>query len=87
MAAAEAMAAGVPVVASRVGALPELVEQRALVEPGDSGALAEAIGQLWGDAAAGNRGRARVRELCGPEVVAEGLRAVYGIGLTAGSQT
>jgi glycosyltransferase involved in cell wall biosynthesis len=87
MAAAEAMAAGVPVVASRVGALPELVEQRALVEPGDSGALAAAIGQLWGDAAAGNRGRARVRELCGPEVVAEGLRAVYGIGLTAGSQT
>jgi glycosyltransferase involved in cell wall biosynthesis len=86
MAAAEAMAAGVPVVASRVGALPELVEQRALVEPGDSGALAETIGRLWGDAAAGNRGRARVRELCGPEVVAEGLRAVYGMDRVARRQ-
>src|SRR5580693_61949 len=64
MAAAEAMAAGVPVVASRVGALPELVEERALVEPGDPEALGEAIGRSWGDAAAGERGRARVGELC-----------------------
>lgn len=78
MAAAEAMAAGVPVVASRIGALPELVEEPGLVDPGDATALAEAIGRLWGDAAAGGRGRARVSELCSPEVVAEGLEAVYG---------
>ncbi len=77
MAAAEAMAAGLPVVASRVGALPELVEKSALVEPGDPAALAQAVGRLWGDTAAGERGRTRVRELCGPETVADGLRRIY----------
>ena len=77
MAAAEAMAAGLPVLASRIGALPELVEESALVEPGDPAALAQAIGRLWGDVAVGERGRARVRELCGPDVVAEGLRRIY----------
>jgi glycosyltransferase involved in cell wall biosynthesis len=77
MAAAEAMADGVPVVASRVGALPELVEEECLVKPGDAAALAQAIGRLWGEVAAGARGRARVRELCAPEVVAGGLRRIY----------
>ena len=77
MSAAEAMAAGVPVVASRIGALPELVEGPGLVDPGDATALAEAIGRRWRDGAAGERGRARVRELCAPEVVAEGLARVY----------
>jgi glycosyltransferase involved in cell wall biosynthesis len=79
LAAAEAMAAAIPVVASRVGALPELVEERALVEPGDPAALAEAIGRSWGDAAAGERGRARVGELCAPAQVARGLARVYGV--------
>jgi glycosyltransferase involved in cell wall biosynthesis len=79
LAAAEAMAAGVPVVASRVGALPELVEESALVEPGDVPALAGAIESLSGDVAAGERGRARVRALCAPESVADSLRAIYGI--------
>jgi len=77
MVAAEAMAAGVPVVASRIGALPELVEEQGLVEPGDPAALARAIKRLWGDAPAGERGRARVRELCAPEAVAEGLARIY----------
>src|SRR5271163_2738213 len=36
LAAAEAMAAGLPVIASRVGALPELVDADALVPPGDA---------------------------------------------------
>ena len=67
MAAAEAMAAGVPVVASRIGALPELVEPEGLVDPGDATALAEAIGRRWRDMAAVERGRARVRELCAPD--------------------
>jgi glycosyltransferase involved in cell wall biosynthesis len=77
MAAAEAMAAGVPVVASRIGALPELVEEAGLVDPGDAIALAEAIGRRWRDMAAAERGRARVRELCAPAAVADGLAAVY----------
>jgi glycosyltransferase involved in cell wall biosynthesis len=77
MAAAEAMAAAVPVVASRIGALPELVEESALVEPGDAEALAQAVGRLWGDAAAGARARARVLELCAPVVVAAGLARIY----------
>jgi glycosyltransferase involved in cell wall biosynthesis len=77
MAAAEAMAAGVPVVASRIGALPELVEEVDLVDPGDTAALARAIGRQWGDGTAGERGRARIRELCAPAVVARGLAEIY----------
>ncbi len=77
IAAAEAMAAGLPVVASRIGALGELLDEIGLVEPGDANALAEAIGRLWGDAAAGERGRARVRDTCSPQVVARALGRVY----------
>jgi glycosyltransferase involved in cell wall biosynthesis len=78
LAAAEAMAACVPVVASRIGALPELVEREGLVDPGDATALAEAIGRRWRAADAARRGRARVVELCAPAAVADGLAAVYG---------
>src|SRR4051795_13529922 len=62
LAAAEAMADGVPVVASRMGALPELVEADGLVPPGDAVALAAGIARRFGDAAAGERGIARARE-------------------------
>jgi glycosyltransferase involved in cell wall biosynthesis len=75
--AAEAMAAGVPVVASRVGALPELIDAGGLVEPDDAAALAEAMRRLAADPAAGQRARARVREVCAPQVVARRLAAVY----------
>jgi len=74
---AEAMAAGLPVAASRVGALPELVEEDGLVAPGDPRALAEAIKRRAGDSAAGERGAARVRALCSPAVVAESLARIY----------
>jgi glycosyltransferase involved in cell wall biosynthesis len=77
LAAAEAMAAAVPVLASRVGALPELVEEEGLVPSGDAPALARAIARLAGDRSAGERGRERVRALCAPEVVADALAAVY----------
>ncbi len=77
LAAAEAMAAGLPVAASRVGALPELVEQTGLVPAGDAGALARAIARLAGDRGAGERGLQRVRAMCAPDVVASRLAEVY----------
>lgn len=49
----EAMAWGVPIIATRVGGIPETVEHRKtgiLVEPQDTNSLAESIRQLWEDA-------------------------------------
>jgi glycosyltransferase involved in cell wall biosynthesis len=78
LAAAEAMAAGVPVVVSRIGALPELVDDEgALVPPGDPGALAAAARARFADADAAARGLARVRAAAAPEAVAPALAAVY----------
>jgi glycosyltransferase involved in cell wall biosynthesis len=77
LAAAEALAAGVPVVGSAVGALPELVDPDALVAPGDPEALAEAARARFGDEAAGAAGLARVRELAAPEAVAARLQTIY----------
>lgn len=50
----EAMAAGVPLIASRIGGIPELVddgETGLLVPPGDAGALQQALTRLLDDAA------------------------------------
>ena len=77
LAAAEAMAAGVPVVASAVGALPELVDADGLVTPGDPDALAAAVRARFGNEAAGAVGLERVRALASPAAVAERLRSVY----------
>ena len=52
----EAMASGLPVIASRVGAVPEVIEDRVngiLIDPGDPGALTRAIKLLIHDAALG----------------------------------
>jgi glycosyltransferase involved in cell wall biosynthesis len=78
LAVAEAMAAALPVAASRVGAIPELLDAQALVPPGEAEALAAAIGRLAGDRVAGSRNLERVRAVCAPEIVAEQLRDVYG---------
>jgi glycosyltransferase involved in cell wall biosynthesis len=75
LAAAEAMAAGVPVVASAAGALTDLVE--ALVPPGDADALIAAVQTYFGDAQAGAAGLARIRELASPEAVAAAVRQIY----------
>ena len=77
LAVAEAMAAGVPVAASRIGALPELVEEEGLVPANDAKAMAGTIARLAGDRAAGERARRRVNELCAPDVVAAALARVY----------
>jgi glycosyltransferase involved in cell wall biosynthesis len=65
----DAMACGVPVVATRVEAVPEIVEHGAtglLVPPADPDALADALVALLSDPAGaramGQRGRARVAE-------------------------
>ena len=70
LAAVEAMAAGVPVVAARAAALPEVVldgEQGRVVPPKDASALADAIEELVGDpelrARFGTGGRTRVDEI------------------------
>jgi glycosyltransferase involved in cell wall biosynthesis len=77
LAAAEAMAAGVPVVGSAVGALPELLAPDALVPAGDADALAHAATARYADTAAGDADLARVRAAAAPEAVAARLVAAY----------
>jgi glycosyltransferase involved in cell wall biosynthesis len=77
IAAAEAMAAGLPVVGSRVGALPELLEEAALAPPGDAAGLAAAIGRVLADPTAPRRARERARAVCAPELVAQRLAEIY----------
>lgn len=79
LAAAEAMAAGLPVAGSRLGALAELLPEEWLAAPGDAAGLAAVIARLSGPAReeAGARAIARVRQLSAPEVVAPALAAVY----------
>lgn len=80
----EAMAFGLPVVASNAGALPEIVEDGVtglLVPPGDANALAGGILRLLRDPALrrrmGQAGRERVRERYGAERVARETLALY----------
>jgi glycosyltransferase involved in cell wall biosynthesis len=85
VAALEAMAAGRPVVASRVGGLGEVVvdgETGVLVPPGDPASLAEALRGLAGDPAwrarLGEAGRGRVLARYTAARMAEGTLACYG---------
>jgi glycosyltransferase involved in cell wall biosynthesis len=80
----EAMAFQVPVVATRAGALPEVVEHERTgltVAPGDAGALAAAIVRLLRDAdlrrSMGAEGRARVYERYTPQAVRDDMISVY----------
>jgi len=80
--AVEAMACATPVVASRAGALPEVIgDCGVLVKPGDAGALAGAIGDLLDDPTTrkrlGRAGRARVSEKYSWAHVAAATAEVY----------
>ena len=77
LAALEAMAAGLPVVAAAAGGLAEVVPEEGRYPPGDAAALGERLTALWGDAEAGERALTRARGRFAPEVVARSLRAVY----------
>ena len=80
----EAMKAGVPVVASRVGGVSEIVEDGqtgVLVTPGDAPALARAVDQLLGDAPERARlaanARRHVLERHDMSVMVEGHRTAF----------
>jgi glycosyltransferase involved in cell wall biosynthesis len=80
----EAMREGVPVVASQVGGIPELVKDKEtglLVEPDDVRALAAAIGQLLNDpaslAAMGERARVRMQSEFTLEVMTKRYEQLY----------
>ena len=66
----QAMRAGVPVVATRAGSLPEVLGDGALlVEPGDHDGLAEALGRCLGDEAVRRRLIAAGHGVVGPLLV------------------
>lgn len=84
MVAREAMAHGRPVVATRVGGLPDAVvdgETGLLVPPGDPAALRSALESLLGDAALrrrlGEAGRALVTERLSPQASARATLALW----------
>lgn len=83
IAAAEAMAEGLPVVATRIGGLPELVEhgRSGLLVPRDPGALASAVALLRLNPrlreAMGREGRAIVRRRCSTGRSASQIVEIY----------
>jgi glycosyltransferase involved in cell wall biosynthesis len=84
MSVLESLAAGIPVIASRIGGIPELVEdgrEGLLVPAGDVDALALALGRLDADADLAGRlgaaGRERAVREFSPERHLRGLLRVY----------
>ena len=81
----EAMAAGVPVVATAVGGVPEMVthgESALLIQPGDCQAMTSAIAALLSDADLARKLAARAREVVlerhAPEARTRRLVEIYG---------
>ena len=88
----EAMAAGRPIIASRVSAIPEVVQDGAtalLVPPDDAGALRDAIATLLEDparaAALGAAGRLRVAAEFAPPAMVRATLDLYAQALHAGA--
>jgi len=77
----EAMAAGVPVLASRRGGLPEMVGAEQALPEGDVGAWADAVGTLWNDRqlrrARAEAALSRARDLFGPDRFYAALMDAY----------
>lgn len=80
----QASAAGVPIVASRTGGIPEIVEDNEngiLVSPGDSNGLLEAISSVLGNTEAAGEmglcGKKRVRKYFSVDRMVAGNLAVY----------
>jgi glycosyltransferase involved in cell wall biosynthesis len=80
----EAMAAGLPVIGSRVGGLPEVVadgENGLLIPPRDAGALADALERLLADPAGaqalGDHARRHVREHFTLERLGREINEIY----------
>jgi glycosyltransferase involved in cell wall biosynthesis len=93
LAAIEAMASGTPVVASRIGGLPEVVDDGMtgfLVEPGNVAALRARLAEVLGDRRLaerlGRNGRERVLETFTWEACAERCLAAYSELLATGAR-
>jgi glycosyltransferase involved in cell wall biosynthesis len=85
-AAAEATAAGVPVLASRIGGLPEILGEESVLPPHDLDPWIAAMGELWNDPdqrqRRGEEALARSRELHDPDRHYERLMACYGAAMS-----
>ncbi len=77
----EALASGLPVVSTRVGGIPEMIYDEAgiLVPPGDSDALAEALGHVLSNPGSFDRGAIAdaARNRYSLEAVGAQLRSIY----------
>lgn len=76
----EAMAAGTPIVSTRVGEVPEMLDDGGaglLVPPGDIAGLARAMGRLAGDAALRQRLAAEASRRQAERYSAEGMARAY----------
>jgi glycosyltransferase involved in cell wall biosynthesis len=87
------MSHGLPVVCSRIGGLPEIVDDRKtglLYEPGNVAELTEKILMLWQDPALcrrlGDVGRRKVREEYAADRLLDRLLVIYETVITEGSR-
>ncbi len=86
-AAIEAMAAGLPLLVSNVGGLPEIAGDDAALPPRDGEAWRRAMDELWSDsrrrARLGGEALERARRLFGAERFYRGITAVYRLAALA----